>query len=129
MKVLIIDDSILIRQRIVDALMKKNKNLEIESASTAMEANQKFYSFNTDVVTFDVSLPDESGISLLEKFKGSNPSLKTVVFTNYPLSQIKKVCLELGADHFFYKANDFETAVNTISEFEENSSISIQSSK
>lgn len=125
MKILVIDDSALIRQRLIDALKKKNKNLEVESASNAEEANKKFFDFQPDVVTLDVSLPDESGISLLEKFKAIKPSLKTLVFTNYPLSQIKKVCMDLGADYFFYKANDFETAVNTVSEFEENSSLSV----
>jgi DNA-binding NarL/FixJ family response regulator len=118
MKVLIIDDSTLIRQRLIEALKRKNKKLIIESAQNAEEAKRQFALFSPDVVTLDVSLPDESGISLLEQFKQSNPSVYAIIFTNYPLSQIKKVCLELGADNFFYKANDFDTTVNTISEIE-----------
>lgn len=126
MKVLIIDDSTLIRQRLIEALKRKNKKLVIESAQNAEEAKRQFALFSPDVVTLDVSLPDESGISLLEQFKQSNPSVFAIIFTNYPLSQIKKVCLELGADHFFYKANDFDTAVNTISEIENQQSHSIK---
>lgn len=124
MKVLIIDDSTLIRQRLIEALKRKNKKLIIESAQNAEEAKRQFALFSPDVVTLDVSLPDESGISLLEQFKQCNPSLYAIIFTNYPLSQIKKVCLELGADHFFYKANDFDTTVNTISDIENQQSLS-----
>lgn len=118
MKVLIIDDSALIRQRLVDALLKKNENLRIECAPTAEEARKLFSEFKPDIVSFDISLPDESGISLLETFKSENPDIKSIVFTNYPLSQIRKVCMDLGADYFFYKANDFESAVTQIAEID-----------
>lgn len=127
MKILIVDDSTLIRQRLVNALKKKNKNLQIECAQNALEAKNKFIEFKPEVVSLDVSLPDESGITLLEKFKAARPTIKAIIFTNYPLSQIKKVCLELGADYFFYKANDFDKIVDTISEIESHSSVAVNS--
>ena len=105
MKLLIVDDSKLLQSRLRDALRKVDVNMFISQAGNCKEAIELFSRFTPDKVILDISLPDGSGISLLQEFKKNDPTISVMMFTNYPTDDFKKRCLELGADYFFEKSN------------------------
>jgi len=105
MKVLIVDDSHLLQTRLKDALRKVDVNMIISQAVNCKEALELFPHFSPDKVVLDISLPDGSGINLLQEFKKYDPSIHVIMFTNYPTDEFKNCCLELGADGFFDKSN------------------------
>jgi len=114
MKLLIVDDSILLQERITTALSEL-KNIEIVGhAKNSFEAFKMFNKFLPDIVILDIRLPGENGIKILEKLKLKSPDVKIVMFTNYPYPQYKKKCIELGADYFFDKSNDFTSLTEII---------------
>jgi DNA-binding NarL/FixJ family response regulator len=105
MKVLIVDDCILLQTRLKTALRKANANILISQAGNCKEALELFSHLTPDTIILDISLPDGSGIDLLRTMKNEMPHLPIFMFTNYGKSEFEKSCLELGADGFFEKSN------------------------
>lgn len=104
MKVLIVDDSKLLQSRLRDAFLRVDKNMEIIQVHNCEQAMKVFTTVKPDKVVLDISLPDGSGINLLMLFKKENPSVKVIMFTNYPTAEFKKSCMKLGADYFLDKS-------------------------
>jgi YesN/AraC family two-component response regulator len=105
MKLLIVDDSDLLQDRLYHAIADADKTICMAQAYSFKEGLVMFSTFEPDKVILDIALPDGSGINLLQIFKKDKPSVKVIIFTNYPTSEFKKSCMELGADHFFDKSN------------------------
>lgn len=116
MKVLIIDDSDLIRQRLSRFINSLGTSISVSEASTVEEGTKLLEILRPGLLVLDISLPDGSGINILEFIKSNGLNPKVVVFTNYPFEQIEKRCRELGALHFFYKATDYDRITETIRE-------------
>jgi len=107
MKILIADDSELLRKRLRKIILLLSDRIEIKQAATCKEAVSTLQAFNPDVAILDISFPDESGIKVLQKIKKEMPRVVVIMLTNYPTDEFKKNCLEYGADHFFDKSKDF----------------------
>ena len=105
MKVMIVDDSILLQSRLTNALRKVDENMNISRANSCKEALELFSQFEPDTVILDIALPDGSGINLLQRFKKEASEVHVIMLTNYPTEEFKKNCMELGADCFFDKSN------------------------
>jgi DNA-binding response OmpR family regulator len=104
MKLLIVDDSDLLQARLSTALLEWDNKLSLMQAFSYKEAREKFSPFSPDTVVLDISLPDGSGINLLKLFKKEQPEVNVIMFTNYPTTEFKKSCLDLGADYFLEKS-------------------------
>ena len=65
-KVLLVDDMPTILKQGIDIMSLR---YTVETASTAEEAVEKSRIFKPDIVLMDVNLPDESGISCMEKIR------------------------------------------------------------
>lgn len=105
MKVMIVDNSNLLQERLMSALRKIDENMSISQAWCCKEALELFAELETDTVILDLELPDGSGIHLLQQFKKTNPSVYVAILTNLPAIEFKMRCIELGADRFFDKKN------------------------
>lgn len=105
MKLLIVDDSDLLQSRLKKSILEVDRSIDIEQAYSFMQAIDLFVSFLPCKIILDIALPDGSGIDLLKKFKVEKPDIKIIILTNFPTSEFKKRCIELGADYFFDKSN------------------------
>jgi len=105
MKLLIVDDSELLQSRLKKSILEMDKSINIEQAYSVKQASEIFFSFIPCKIILDIALPDGSGIDLLKKFKKEKPDTGVIILTNFPTSEFKKKCLELGADHFYDKSN------------------------
>jgi two-component system response regulator DevR len=115
-KIFIVDDSELIRQRLEDQL-KSIKNIQIVGqAGDAHSAVTMITQTNPDVVILDIRMPGGSGIEVLKNIKQEEPSPQIIMLTKYPYPQYREKCLELGADYFFDKATEFDKAIELIGE-------------
>ncbi len=72
-KVLIVDDSILFRQMMIQHFMNVPNIQIVGYAINATDARQKILQFQPDVVTLDVEMPGMSGIDFLKKFLPEHP--------------------------------------------------------
>ncbi len=108
MKVLIVDDSALVRERLKDMLSETAEVESIAQAKDLLEAIVSFHELNPEVVILDIRMPGGSGIDMLQRLKKvSNPPV-VIIFTNYPYPQYRRKCIDVGADFFFDKSSEFE---------------------
>ena len=61
-----------------------------------------------DVILLDIEMPGKSGIDLLTEIRLMHSTAKVIMFTNNANPYSKNLCLQLGADYFLDKSNEFE---------------------
>lgn len=106
--VFIVDDSLIVRARIMTMLGDLQSVAIVGHAPSSAEAYTAIHSLRPDIVILDVQMPGGSGIDLLREIKKLQPAPVAIMFTNFPFVQIRKECIEAGADYFFDKSRDFE---------------------
>jgi DNA-binding NarL/FixJ family response regulator len=117
MQVLIIDNSLLIVERLKEFLSESTNISVLLSASSYEEALQLFMLHRPGIVVLDHHLPENKSYQLLREVK--EVALKTLVILlsiendDYTLQQ----CTILGADFFFDKYNEFEKIAVVINDF------------
>ena len=65
-----------------------------------------------DLAIVDLFLKQGSGLGVLQACARRAPGQKVVVLTNYATPDIRKRCLELGADAVFDKSNEIDGLVD-----------------
>ena len=111
MRLVIVDDSDVLRARLVEILSEIVGVEIIAETKNSDEAVKAVECLVPDVVILDIRIPGKNGMSVLETIKKrKNPPI-VVMFTNYPYLQYRKKSMDLGADFFFYKAIEFEKLV------------------
>lgn len=81
-RVLIVDDSVVIRRMLTDILSAEPDLEVVGAAPNAAIARSRFETARPDVVTLDVELPDGSGLDLLTEFRARAPRLPIVMFSS-----------------------------------------------
>jgi len=115
MKVFIADDSPILRERL-KTMLSDFPEVEIAGqAKNTSEAIKSIKELEPDVVILDIRMPGGSGIEVLQSIKKDRPEIKVIVFSNYPYSQYRKKCMDLGADFFFAKSTESDQIHVTIS--------------
>jgi DNA-binding NarL/FixJ family response regulator len=116
LRVLIVDDSLVIRQRLA-AFVGEMRGVDI--VAEAVDGRQGLdlaANHAPDVVIADVRMPGMSGIELLSELKRRNDPPTVIILTNYPYPAYRKRCKDLGADYFFDKSTEFEGALEVLRE-------------
>mgnify|MGYP001250083501 CR=1 FL=1 len=115
MRVLVVDDSSLIRGRILSMLSS------FEGVSVLGITGDEEWSLigglNPDFVILDIKLSKRSGVDILRKMKKSAPGMPVAMLSNYFDNYYINKCKEYGADYFFDKSNDFEQLANAIIDY------------
>jgi DNA-binding NarL/FixJ family response regulator len=113
-QVLIIDDSLQIRERIA-ALLAESPQIRIAGqAGNSRDALDAVRRLKPDTVILDIRLPDQSGMELLKTFKARYPEMTVIMLSNLDYARYRQQCRDLGADHFLNKTMEFEKIVETI---------------
>ena len=108
MRVLIADDSALVRKSLA-AMVSRIPGIEVcGQAEDGCQALDLVKKFNPEVVILDIRMPLLNGINVLEKIKRERANTCVIMITNFPLPAYNKRCMELGADYFFDKSEDFK---------------------
>jgi len=107
MKVLIVDDSALVQERLLSMLVDQ-KGIQIAGqAQNGIEALKFIKQHKIHAVILDIRMPGGNGIDVLKSIKQIDPDIKVIMFTNYPYSQYRIKCLKSGADYFLDKSAEF----------------------
>lgn len=110
-RVLIVDDSALIRERLKTMLSEIAGVEIVGEAEDKMEAIASNERLHPDVVILDIRLPRGDGIEVLQHIKRDTPSVIVIMLTNYPYPQYRQKCMEAGADFFFDKSTEFDKVI------------------
>ncbi len=106
-RVLIVDDSALIRERLVAQLQQLEGIEIVGQAETAEQAISALRQLKPDAMTLDLRLPDGNGLNVLRLIQSEHLPTAVIVFTSYPHPQYEKRAQAAGAYAFLNKARDF----------------------
>jgi DNA-binding NarL/FixJ family response regulator len=120
LKLVMVDDSPIITQRLKSILADMN-NIELAgSASNATSALSLIHRVRPNVVVLDIHLDDQeskfNGIDLLVALRKQYPDMKIIMLTNLIHEQYRSRCFAFGADYFFDKSNEFHRIPEALDE-------------
>ena len=115
-RVLIIDDSEQVRERLISLLFDYPEIRVVGQSGNGTEAMIALDDQKPDTVILDIRLPGKNGIQLLREIKTAHPEITVIMLTNYDFEPYRKQCKQLGADYFFNKTLEFEKVVNVLVE-------------
>lgn len=119
LKVLLIEDSAVIRESLSEALGSTGMLQVAGVAETADDAVRTLQEDQFDAVIVDIQLRRGSGMDVLSYLHdaGLLPQLMAVVLTNYALATYRKRCLQLGVQYFFDKSLEFDRVIEVLDDF------------
>ena len=114
MKVLVVDDSAIVGERIAVMLSEFTEIELLDQVKDGLEAVERIRTLKPDAVILDIGLPGRNGIEVLADVKREKLAPIVIILTNYPYPQYQERCAEVGADYFFDKSTEFEKAIAVI---------------
>ena len=112
--ILIVEDDITIGEKIFSEVKNIECISQVELSTTLKEAKNNLKSNHFDIIVLDLNLPDGNGIQLLRWLKEKKAKTKIFIFSIN--IELKRLCLQSGADGFFDKSKDFDALLEHICE-------------
>jgi DNA-binding response OmpR family regulator len=111
-KILVVDDEKNIRLLLKEELQDEGYDVIMaENGAAALEMIQKE---EPDLVTLDIKMPGEDGLSILRKIREIEYDLPVIICSAY--SVYKTDFSAVAADHYVTKSSDFSELKNKIQE-------------
>ncbi len=108
LNVLLIDDTVIILQRLKSLISEIKHVVRTEAVTSAEEALLLMQGYKPDIMVLDINMPGMNGIEMLRNMQKEPVSKPVVIMlTNNSLAHYKEECLKLGADFFLDKSRDF----------------------
>jgi DNA-binding NarL/FixJ family response regulator len=110
LRVFVVEDSELIRRRIIENVVSMGRFDVVGFAESAEEAVASIRELRPDIVITDIHLKVGSGIDVVRKVRAKPyaPRPQIYVLTNYAFPEYKQQCSMAGADQFFDKSSEYE---------------------
>ena len=117
MKILLVEDSALLREIITDAL-SNSPLLSVEAyATTQSKAIELLTEVQFDMILVDIELAEGNGFEVIKYTQTVGYPFKkpiVVMFTNHANPYYRNLAKSLNIPYFFDKSMDFDLAVETI---------------
>ncbi len=114
LKTYIVEDSPVIRENLIATLEELAPVEVVGTADSESVAN--FWlgrnGADCDLVIVDIFLKSGSGLGVLASPHLKHTPAKLVVLSNYATSDMRRKCMELGADQVFDKSNEIDSLVS-----------------
>jgi two-component system response regulator NreC len=104
LSVVVADDSEVIRIHLGRALAKVIGLDLLGFAVDGAEVIRMFEALNPDVLVLDISMPNKDGLEVLMEIRKRHHEVVIIMFTADPSPNLRKVCLERGANFFLDKS-------------------------
>lgn len=109
MDVLIIEDTVLVLERIKEMIIELSCVSTIFTATDFESALQVLQAETPDVILLDIHLhQNTSGIDILKFVNENRPSVKVIIVSNKATDYYKQICQQNGAHAFIDKSKEFE---------------------
>ena len=114
MRVLLIDDSTVVRSRLV-RLLEDLGDIEVEEADDGPDGLASVRRQRPDAVILDIRLRTASGLEVLQELKREPLPPLVIMLTNHASEHHRRWCEEHGADFFFDKTCEFQKVLDVLS--------------
>lgn len=108
LRVLIADDSALVRQLLADRLGDLSDVEVVGVAVDGAEAVDQAVTVRPEVVLLDLQMPRMSGLQALRTIRERAPEVRIIVLTNHADAVYRRTCLAAGAMEFLDKSGDLD---------------------
>lgn len=116
-RILLVDDEDGIRKSLSTYL--ESNGYEVDTAADAMAARKLLGEQSYGLVLTDISMPEVSGLDLLQEIKEGHPGIEVIMITGYLDISFAIQAMRRGAYDFFTKPFNYEKIVLTIARVEE----------
>jgi len=116
-RILLVDDEDGIRKSLSTYL--ESSGYEVDTAADAMTARDLLGSQSYGLVLTDISMPEVSGLDLLQEIKSGHPGIEVIMITGYLDISFAIQAMRRGAYDFFTKPFNYEKILLTIERVEE----------
>lgn len=114
MKVLIVDDIMILRQGL-KAVLEQDADIEVVAlAENGKEAFEKSKVYQPDVVLMDMRMPDYDGAYGIQAIKEQLPQVKVLVLTTFDDEETIDKALSSGADGYILKEMEDEKVIASV---------------
>ena len=114
-KIMIVDDSLIIRQRLRELF--KNKGFEVVAeVESGEKALIKFRECRPEIVTMDIALPGMNGIEAVKKLMEIDSSVKIIMLTGMGERTMVLKAIKLGALNFIVKPFQEDKVIKVVYE-------------
>lgn len=113
-RILVIDDHPIVRQGISSLLSNYPEFEIVGQADNGQTALALVEAEAPDVTLLDISLPNESGLTILQQIRQLQPAAKVLMLTSYDDEEYVVGALQAGAQGFVLKNVSDEMLVNAI---------------
>jgi DNA-binding NarL/FixJ family response regulator len=117
LKLFIVDDSLIVRERLVTMLNELAGIEVVGQAENVSEAISSIRNLQPDVVVLDIQMPGGSGIDVLQNIKQAEAAPLVIILTNYPYQKHRQKYLDAGADFFLDKSIEFDQIPKLLEQF------------
>jgi two-component system, OmpR family, response regulator len=108
LRVLLVEDSPLIRERLAESIAEPGRIEIVGQADSEQTAIGMLGAAPWDAMVLDLQLRHGTGLGVLRALISRRPpGVKVIVLTNYAFPQYRAKSLALGADYFFDKAREY----------------------
>ena len=114
MKVLIVDKSTEVRERLFDVLSELEGVDGVAQAGDSLEALAQMRTAAPDAVVLDIDTDGLEWMDMLRQVKDSSSSPRLIIFTNSTHPHVRDKCMDLGADYFFDKSVELDRVLDVV---------------
>lgn len=112
-KILIVDDSIIMRKNL-EFILKNSNHQIVGQATNGKQAVELYKECKPDLVTMDISMPFMSGTDAVSEIISIDPSAKIIMISAINQKQLVFEAIKKGAKHYIVKPIDAENVIKTI---------------
>ncbi|HEX9713997.1 MAG TPA: response regulator transcription factor [Actinomycetota bacterium] len=113
-RVLVVDDHLLVAQGIAGALGTEEDLDVVGVANSAAQARLMAHALRPDVILMDFRLPDGDGAETTRQIRMEHPAIKTVIMTSYTSDPVLLAAVESGCSGFIPKEHCLDEGIDAI---------------
>jgi len=114
-KILIVDDSIIMRRNIETILISVGHEV-VGQAVNGIQAVEMYKKFMPDLVTMDISMPLMNGINAVSEIMKMDSNAKIVMISAHNQKQMVFEAIKNGAKHYILKPIEVENVIKVLNE-------------
>jgi len=116
LKVYIVEDSPVLRERVIESLEETGNSRVVGSADTEDEAVSGIIDSVPDAVVLDIQLREGNGLNVLRRLRNIDLEVRplVIILTNYNYPEFRYRAMTAGTDYFFDKATELHRVAEII---------------
>lgn len=116
LKVYIVEDSPVLRERVIESLEENGNTRIVGSADTEDEAISGIISSAPDAVILDIQLREGNGLNVLRRLRSIDMEVRPmiIILTNYNYPEFRYRAMSAGTDYFCDKATELHRIAEII---------------